>query len=83
MEYRIRPVTAEDAGALHALRLTPGVMENLLGIPSWRLDQARGWLVWGPTAMSLPPSRRRAVWWERRGCPAVPVPGSSMWGAWA
>lgn len=44
MEYRIRPVTAEDAGALHALRLTPGVMENLLGIPSWRLDQARGWL---------------------------------------
>ena len=44
MEYCIRPVTAEDAGALHALRLTPGVMENLLGIPSWRLDQARGWL---------------------------------------
>ena len=44
MEYCIRPVTAEDAGALHALRLTPGIMENLLGIPSWRLDQARGWL---------------------------------------
>lgn len=44
MEYLIRPVTREDAGALHALRRMPGVMENMLGVPSWRLDQAREWL---------------------------------------
>lgn len=44
MEFTIRPVCPEDAGALHALRLTPGVMENLLSVPSWRLEDARSYL---------------------------------------
>ena len=44
MDYLIRPVTREDAGALQGLRRTPGVMENMLGVPSWRLDQAQEWL---------------------------------------
>ncbi|MFA0815753.1 MAG: GNAT family N-acetyltransferase [Anaerofustis sp.] len=34
MEYQIRPIEFADARGINALRRMPGVMENILGIPS-------------------------------------------------
>jgi putative acetyltransferase len=37
MEFNIRPVEAEDARGLNALRRIPGVCENIMALPSERL----------------------------------------------
>ena len=39
MEYTIRPIEPRDAEGFSALRRTPGVFENMLGIPSERTQR--------------------------------------------
>ena len=38
LEFAIRPVKAGDGAGINALRRMPGVFENILGIPSARID---------------------------------------------
>lgn len=38
MEFRIRPVRETDAEGLNALRILPGVLENILAVPSERVE---------------------------------------------
>lgn len=44
MEYIIRPACIEDARGINALRRMPGVMENILGIPSEPLKRNEEYL---------------------------------------
>lgn len=44
MEFTIRPVLIEDAAGLNAMRRMPGVFENLLGLPSERLQKSEDYL---------------------------------------
>lgn len=39
MEFTIRPIAARDAEGFNALRRMPGVFENILGIPSERVQR--------------------------------------------
>ncbi len=38
MDFHIRPIREGDAEGINALRLMPGVFENILGIPSERIE---------------------------------------------
>ena len=39
MEFYIRPINSGDGKGLNELRRMPGVFENILGIPSERIQQ--------------------------------------------
>ncbi len=44
MKYQIRPAEISDARGINALRRMPGVMENILGIPSEPLKRSEEYL---------------------------------------
>lgn len=44
MEISIRPICQSDAPAINELRRMPGVMENILGIPSERLKRSEDFI---------------------------------------
>jgi putative acetyltransferase len=44
MEFTIRPVCPEDAADLNAMRRMPGVFENILGLPSERVQKSEDFL---------------------------------------
>ena len=44
MEFYIRPARPEDAEDINAIRRMPGVIENVLGMPSEKLSRSRDYL---------------------------------------
>ncbi len=44
MEFSIRPVQAGDGKGINALRTMPGVFENVLGIPSERIQRSEDFI---------------------------------------
>ena len=41
LEYEVRPIMPCDAPGINALRRMPGVLENILGLPSERLSRPK------------------------------------------
>ncbi|MZQ97752.1 MAG: GNAT family N-acetyltransferase [Acidaminobacter sp.] len=44
MNVTIRPIEARDAREINAIRRMPGVFENILGLPSERVDRSEGFI---------------------------------------
>ena len=53
MKYQIRPAEISDARGINALRRMPGVMENILGIPSEPLKRSEEYLAGIASNISL------------------------------
>jgi len=44
MDIKIRPIEVKDAREINAIRRMPGVIENILGLPSERVDRSEGFI---------------------------------------